>query len=298
MKTRDAVALVRTGQWVACKQYLAGLSAEGAYESIKFLFEACPLDLDLSGVADGAQDVLGLTLLGALHFGVGKRHRGMGMASGVGDAQANRYFIHLLEAKDVLDAALSADRHNGLAAAFNMAVAIDAWEGDQKALAEARLLDAENVPLSGYVNLLQANLEKWGGSHDVMFRIARSRMRPETPMQYMLIARAHWERQLFYVAFDETPGARTLGARYFEGEPLQDLKEASRMILGHRDADPAEQRLANSWLALAMAAAGRNKLAVPHLDRIKGHDEPSAWGLFNGPAWMTKAKIRWKAMMG
>ena len=298
MKTRDAVALARAGNWAPYKQYLAGLTPEGAYESIKFLFEACPLDIGLERVADGARDVPGLTLLGALHFGIGKRHRGSGVASGVGDSQANRYFAHLLQAKDALDAALAAERHDGLAAAFLMAVAIDPWEEDQRALAEARLLDAHAVPLSGYMNLLQANLEKWGGSHEVMFRIARSRMRPETPMQYMLIARAHWERQLFYLAFDDAPGARGLGVRYFGGEPLQDLKEASRVILAARDADPAEQRLANSWLALGMAAAGRNGLAVPHLDRVKGHDEPSAWNFLPGPAWLSKAGIRWKAVRG
>ena len=298
MKSRDVLAQAAKGQWGPYKAWLATQTPEAAYESIKFVYEACPLDTDIRAVADGDDDVLGHALAGALHFGIGKRHRGMGVAEALTGDQIDPYLRHSFLAQGAIDAALEADRHNGLAAAFNMALAIDPWEEDQKARAEAVLLEARDVPLSGYMNLLTAYLEKWGGDHDTMFRIARSRMRPDAPMQYALIAKAHWERYLFYVAFDDAPDARRKAAGYFSGEVMDELREASRAVLGGRDADPAEQRLANSWLAFTLSRAGRNRSAVPHLDRIRGHVEPSVWAVLRGPPALVKAIIRYRALFG
>ncbi len=297
MKARDVLALAAKGQWGAYKAWLKTQAPEAAYESIKFVYEACPLDTDVRAVVDGDDDVLGLALAGALHFGIGKRHRGMGVAATLTEDQIDPYFQHSILAQGAIDAALAADRHDGLAAAFNMALAIDPWEEDQKARAEAVLLEARDVPLSGYMNLLTAFLEKWGGDHDTMFRIARSRMRPEAPMQYALIAKAHWERYLFYIAFDEAPDARQRAINYFSGEVMDELREASRAVLAGREADPAEQRVANSWLAFTYSRAGRDKQAVPHLDRIKGHNEPAVWALLPGSPAITKAMIRFRALL-
>lgn len=296
MKTRDVLAYAAGGQWAPYKAWLKTQTPEGAYESIKFVFEACPLTTDPRAAIDGEDDVLGLTLAGALHFGIGKRHRGGDVAANLTDDQVHPYMAHQFMAQSALDAALAADRHNGLAAAISMAVAIDPFEEDHKAKAEAVLLDARDVPLSGYMNLLTAYLEKWGGDHDTMFRIARSRMRAETPMQYTLIAKAHWERYLFYIAFDDSPGAHQAALTYFSGQVMDELREASRTVLGGRSEDPAEQRLANSWLAFTLSRAGRHRQALPHLDRIKGHYEPATWGVLRHPPVVSKALVRMQAM--
>ncbi len=296
MKPRDALALAAAGQWAPYKAWLKTQTPEGAYESIKLVYEACPLDMDPRAAVDGDGDVLGLALAGALHFGIGKRHRGMDVAARLTEDQIEPYVAHQFWARDALDAALAADRHNGLAAAFAMAVAIDPLTEDHKAKAEAAVLDARDVPLSGYMNLLTAYLEKWGGDHDTMFRIARSRMRPEAPMQYALIAKAHWERYLYYIAFDDAPDARQRALTYFSGAVMDELREASRAVLAGRAEDPAEQRLANSWLAFTLSRAGRYKQAVPHLDRIKGHYEPSTWSVLRHPPGVSKALIRLQAL--
>lgn len=116
-------------------------------------------------------------------------------------------------------------------------------------------------------------------------------------MQYALIAKAHWERYLYYAAFDDAPDARQRAATYFRGDVMNDLREASQAILGARDADPAEQRLANSWMAFVFSRAEQYKSAVKHLDCIKGHNEPSVWRLVRGSPGMTKAMIRWQALL-
>ncbi len=292
----QTVAAISKGQWQPLKAFVAQASPEASYERIKMAFDACPMDLDLSGVVAGPDDLIGLTILGAFLMGIGKRHRGMNVAAAVKEKQAMLYMQHLFEAKEALDAALAIDRRFGLAAAFNMAVAMDEWEEGQKDQAEAILLDARDVPLSGYGNLLQARLEKWGGSHAVMFRIARSRMLSDAPAQNMLIARAHWERWLYYAAFDESDQAAEMAAAYFTGEVLDDLRAASEAVLDARS-DPAELRLAHGWLAFVLSEAGQHKRAVRHLDRIKGHNDPSVWFFGRTPPPVTKGLIRLKAML-
>lgn len=298
MTPNAAIALVAGGRWSDYKRWLASVSPEAAYESIKLVFEGCALGINLDGVADGPDDVLGLTVMGAMYYGIGKRHRGGAQASAVSEAQADRYVERLIVAKSLLEDALAIDRRYGLAAAFYMLVATDELEEGQKDNAEAILLDAENVPLSGYMNLLIARLEKWGGSHGDMFRIARSRLRPDLPMQAALIARAHWERELFYSAFDDEPGAAGMAEVYYQGEVGDELMEASRLVLAAGNADASEARVADSWLAFALGRAGRYKQAVRHLDRLKGYEDPSVWKILVAPPWLTKGLIRLQAMMG
>lgn len=296
MNSGQAIAAISRGHWQALKTFVAQASPEAAYELIRMTYEACPMGLDLSGAVAGPDDLIGLTIAGAFLFGIGKRHRGMGQASAVGEKQAERYAQYLFEAKDALDAALAIDRRFGLAAAFNMAVAVDEWEDGQKDQAEAILLDARDVPLSGYVNLLQARLEKWGGSHADMFRIARSRMLGDAPAQNMLIARAHWERWLFYAAFDDSGRGPEMASAYYTGEVMDDLTAASEAILTAHS-DPAELRLAHGWLAFVLSEAGQHKQAVKHLDRIKGHNDSSVWFFKSTPPAVTKGLIRLKAML-
>jgi hypothetical protein len=298
MDSRQAIAFITQGKWQPVKDFMAQASPETAYELIRLSYEACPMTVDPNGAVSGGGDTVGLTLAGAFHFGIGKRYRGAGGAAQLTEKQYVPYVQHLHESKAALEAALSIDRHYGLAAAFNMAVAIDELEDGQKDMAEAILLDARNVPLSGYLNLLQARLEKWGGSHEDMFRIARSRMLYDVPMQHALIARAHWERYLFYAVFDDSGKGTDTAAVYFNGQQVvDDLDAASSAVLNAKGADPAEQRLAHSWLAFALSEAGKYKQAVRHLDRIKGHDEPSVWLFNNLPPALAKASIRLKAMV-
>jgi hypothetical protein len=296
MNFKQAVAAISNGQWQGVKAFVAGASPEAAYELIRTAYDACPTAIDVDAAIGGPDDLVGLTVAGAFHFGIGKRHRGMRAAAEVREKQAVLYIERLYRARTALDDALALDRRYGLAAAFAMAVASDELEDGQKDQAEAVLLDARDVPLSGYVNLLQARLEKWGGSHADMFRIARSRMLADAPMQHILIARAHWERYLYYAAFDDSEQASEMAEVYFTGDVMDDLKAASDAVLNGRDADPAEQRLANGWLAFVLSQAGQYKRAVRHLDRIRGHNDPAVWFFYTLPPVLAKASIRLKAM--
>lgn len=292
MQTQHALTLAQSGQWQTLKTQLTALSPQAAYELIEAIGDACSLTLSLDGLVEGPEDILGLTVAGALLRSIGHRHRGYNTADKTSENQFELYYERLVQAKAALERALSIDRRNGLAAAVYMAISTDPIEEGQKEIAEARLLDAENVPLVGYMNLLKANLEKWGGSHEDMFRIARSRLGSDQPLQSALIAYAHYEREMFYAHFDDSPEAAKLASQYYSGAVLEELRSASRVILDAREVDPAEQRLADSWIALALGGAGESKQALRHINRQKGYTG-GAWRQINRPGvWKFMQKMQ------
>ncbi|MDC7675303.1 hypothetical protein [Asticcacaulis machinosus] len=278
MKLKTAIAFVRKGQWAQLKHLVASLSPEAAYELIKLIYAQIDMKTSFAGLVDSPDDVLGNTILGGILFGIARRHRGGGTFVEVTPERFARYRDVLEDSEACLRQALDIDRSFGLAAAFFMAVNMDPNEDVERDIAEARLLAADNVPLSGYMNLLLARCEKWGGDHDTMFRIGRAHMNPDKPSYYALITRAHWERHFYYAAFDEAPNADRLAERYFQQpEVIRDLKEASDSVLSANLADPAEIRLANGWLLFTFIRACKWKLARQHLQALKGFEDPSIW---------------------
>lgn len=294
MHATDGISWAQSGQWQTLKAALRESTPQGAYEWLEMIGAGCPLTLSFDGCVESADDVLGLTIAGALLRSVGHRYRGSRSADETSETQFERYYSYLVQAKNALEQALNLDRHNGLAAAVYMLISTDPVEDGQKEIAEARLLDARNVPLAGYMNLLKANLEKWGGSHEDMFRIARSRLGKDPPLQSALIAYAHVERELFYSMFDESPEAAQLAKQYYQGAVLDGLRTASQIILKAHDVDPAEQKLADSWMIIALTYGGETKLALRHLRRQKGY-KGGAW-LQIGNATLFKFILRLKGI--
>lgn len=298
MHAKQALAHIRQQDWGPLKAFITSATPETAYELIRLSYEKCPLDTPLDSAISYKADVAGLILSGGLRFGISRRHRGMGTGASLSESQIENYYYHLNIALDVLSEALKHDRHNGLAAAFYMAANIDPFDSDQRKLAEARLLNARNVPLSGYLNLMQAHMAKWGGSHEDMFRIARARLTPDTPCQYALVARAHYEQYLYYGLFDDSPEADQRFNTYFDRTVEAELKTASESVLSATAQEPAELRLAHGWLAFTLSEAGLNRLAARHLKALKGFEDPSIWKLNILPPKVKKGLIYTRALLG
>ncbi|EGF90122.1 hypothetical protein ABI_31350 [Asticcacaulis biprosthecium C19] len=298
MDVSKVVQHLRAGRWQAVKDTIAAASPEGAYELIKLLGYKIDPRTDLNPSVSDPDDTAGLILKGGLAFTLASRARNGAPPDQMSDGQVGDYFGGLTMANDALSRAWQMTG-SGLAAAFAMGCAINPLEDGQKARAEADLLGADGVPMSGYMNLMMALAEKWGGTHDDMFRVARSRLDPERPGSAALIARAHFERRLFYQAFDESADAAEQAEHYYRGSAGEEIGAASRLLLTARPGgDPAELRLAHSWLALAFFEGDRHQLAARHLDALKGYEDPTIWGLFNLPPIAIKGLIRFNAMTG
>lgn len=298
MDVKQALAHIRQRNWEPLKAFIASTSPETAYELIKLCYEICPLDTPLNAAIANKNDVPGMILSGGLRFGLSRRHRGMDTANSLSESQIENYYYHLNIALDVLSEALKQSPDNGLAAAFYMAANVDPFDEDQQKRAEAYLMDARDVPLSGYMNRLQAHTAKWGGSHEAMFRIARARLTPDTPCQYALVARAHYEQYLYYGLFDDSPEADQRFNTYFDHAVETELKTASEAVLSATAQEPAELRLAHGWLALTLSEAGLNRLAARHLKALKGFEDPSIWKLNRLPAKLKKGLIYTSALFG
>lgn len=298
MNAKQALAHIRQRNWEPLKAFITVATPETAYELIKLCYDACPLDTPLNAAIANKNDVPGMILSGGLRFGVSRRHRGMDTAARLSECQIENYYYHLNIALDVLSETLKQAPNNGLAAALYMAANIDPVDKDQQNRAEAYLLDAHNVPLSGYMNRLQAHMAKWGGSHEAMFRIARAGLTPDTPCQYALVARAHYEQYLYYGLFDDSPDADQRFNTYFDHTVETELKTASEAVLSATAQEPAELRLAHGWLMLTLSEAGLNRLAARHLKALKGFEDPSIWKLNRLPPKLKKGLIYTSALFG
>lgn len=301
-KTKLAAIIRAAGSqdWQPLRETISAATPEEAYQWLKWVAEDSDINLSLKGLA-ADDDALGLTLAGALTYFFAIRVRAGALPQAMSEEQALSTYDGHEQARVLIDKALTLAPEDGLAAAFAMGSAIDPWDEDHKDRAEAVLYGARNVPMSGFMNLLSARAEKWGGSHEEMFAVARRPFDPDRPGAAALIARAHVERFLFYAVFDEAPDAKQQAGRYFSGEVIRELSDASDRVLGARAGDPAELQLAHGWLALSAVFIGQSryaKRAVRHLQKLGGYIDPGIWGMLNIPVWRVKLRLHMLALFG
>lgn len=297
MDLAQTIALVKKRQWQPIKAWLAQATPETAYERLKYLaYQIGPADIE-GPIATLQTDHYGSVLQSALLYFLGGRARGGRLPGKMSDRQTFDYTYGLFAAHEGLIACLDANPDFGLAAAFEMGCAIDPFDDEHKDRAEAQLLRSTAVPLSGYMNLMMARSAKWGGDHATMFRVAHSRVDAARVGTFALIARAHFERRLFYMAFDEAPDASQRYHSYYDRDVMAELLDASATVCAASGQDAAEVRLADTWLAMTMMDAGKNRTAVKHLDRLGKFEDPTAWYIFNN-AKMLRLMTRINAWVG
>ncbi len=294
MTPRQAEDSIARGDWQALKAAISDMTPEGAYELLKLTAHGLRKAINLDAAVRAPDDLVGHIVQGGMAYFLSGRARGGALPNAMSETQTFDYISGLAMANDAIRRALRIDADSGLANAFFTGCAIDEFEEGQKDEAASLIAQAQGVPVSGYLNLVAARSEKWGGSHDDMFRAARSYFDPSRPGTAALIAKAHFERRLYYTAFDTSPDARHNYRTYFSPDVMDELNAASAAVLKAGSGDPAELRLANNWLALVFAWGNKNNAAVKHLDRIKGGEDPTIWSIMNNPgALKRRARGSW-----
>ncbi len=297
MDLAQTITLAKKREWQPIKAWLAQATPETAYERLKYLaYHIGPSDIE-GPIVTSQSDHFGTVLRSALLYFLALRGRAGRLPGKMSDRQTFDYSYGLFAAHEGFIACLDANPDFGLAAAFEMGCAIDPFDDEHKDLAEAQLLRSASVPLSGYMNLMMARSEKWGGDHATMFRVARSRRDAARVGTFALIARAHFERRLYYMAFDEAPDASERYHSYYDRDVMAELLDASATVCTATGQDAAEVRLADTWLSVTMMDAGKNRTAVKHLDRLGKFEDPTAWYIFNN-AKMLRFMTRINAWAG
>lgn len=276
-------------EWADFKSYLRNLPPETAFVILRVLGEQLPIDNDLEAAIDGSADVWGHIVAGAALMVRATRIRGMDTADRVKEENWQSYFAYRERAEQLLRFVLIHNPENGLAAAWFMAAAVDS-DDVVKAEASDFLQASENVPISGYSRLLSANTEKWGGSHESMWQIARQFAEVKWPWSSALIAKAHYEQWLYLEMMDERPAAEYEAAQYFQSAAIRDeLRNISSAIRTAQTDDPYEAVFAHDVLAAVLAEAKMRKAAAEHLRQVGKFGDPAL--LTGGPSWR-RALIR------
>ncbi len=278
-----------SAEWASFKIYLGELPPETAFVLLRVLGERLPFGVDLETAVNDASDVPGLIVAGAALMVRATRIRGMDTADRVEDQAWERYFMCREQAEQFLRNAVTVQPENGLAASWLMANAVDSDE-DVKSKAYGILTKAANVPISGYSKLLSANTEKWGGSHDAMWQVARDCANVRWPWSAALIAKAHYEQWLYLDMMDDRPVAQYEADAYFGSQVIRDelLNISSAINNAHSD-DPYEAVFAHDVLAAVLAEAGFRKAAAEHLRHVGKFGDPA---LLTGGPWWRRSLIR------
>lgn len=279
--------------WAALKRDCAGLPPESAFVLLRVMGERLPLSADAEAAMDNGADVAGLVVAGAALMGRAVRIRGMDTADQVDDNAWGSYLTARNRAGQLLRQAVIRQPANGLAAAWLMAAAVDS-DAETKAEAAAALGRTTNVPISGYSRLLSAHTEKWGGSHEAMWQIARTHARISAPWSAALIAKAHYEHWLYLDMMDERPVAQYEADGYFRDPAIRrELLDISEAINTASSDDPYEAVFAHDVLAAVLAEAGEKRAATAHLRRAGAFGDPA---LLTGGPWWRRSLVR--AMKG
>ena len=159
----------------------------------------------------------------------------------------------------------------------------------------AELLDAACALDPGHyvahAHALTYRCEKWFGSHDEMFALAReaSAGAPDGSRLHGLVARAHVERWFYARAWDEDPDADRLLR-----EAADELRASSRrsVLAPGYPMTPASVEDRN-WIAVALWKAGCLNEAGEVLRTLRGELTDFPWAWLGRPApWMYRTALR------
>ncbi len=271
--------------WAGFKAGLKSAPPETAFVLLRVLGEQLPLTADPELAIENASDAGGLIVAGAALMVRATRIRGFAVADEVDEDSWSPYFACRSRAEQALRAALELRPHDGVAAAWLMATAVDA-DDELKSEAADILRGAEDVPISGFSKLLSANTEKWGGSHAAMWKIARECATLRAPWTSALIGKAHYEQLLYLEVMDERPEAAGEAKRYFQDPAVrEEIMQISAAITDAATGDPYEAVYAHDVLAAVFVDARMSKAAAGHLRKVGRFGDPAL--LTGGPWWQS-----------
>ena len=269
--------------WAAFKSVLKEAPPETAFVLLRVMGERLSMEADPEWAIEDASDVEGLTIAGAALMVRATRLRGMDTADQVAVDSWAPYLACRDRAEEILRAAIDLRPGNGLAAAWFMASAVDSDDETKDQAAEV-LNGADDVPISGYSKLLSARTEKWGGSHEAMWLVARRYAAVRAPWTKALVAKAHYEHWLYLAMMDERPEAAREAGIYFSNPVIcNELVQISEEISTAPPRDPYEVVYAHDVLAVVLAEARMRRAAAAHLRKVGKHGDPAL--LTGGPAW-------------
>lgn len=287
-----ALKRLEAADWTGLLSLIQELPPQSAYVTMQLLADAAPFSADVSPLiaAEGAWE---LTLAGALLHGRALRFRGLGQADTVSEDQWEMYLPTLAHAQELLAEANRKKPELGLAAAWRVTAFVDASE-EEKDEAEMALRQSSGIPVSGLSRLITMRSEKWGGSHEEMWKVVADYAESDPPGSLGLIAKAHFEHWLWFAAFDEDPEGPAKAYAYFRNTEVQgDLRDASlRVIAAESSRDPRAILFADNAFAVTFWSARSVGQARPHLQRMGKHMDRTLWLFDNPRAELNRARLR------
>lgn len=135
--------------------------------------------------------------------------------------------------------------------------------------------------LYGEIDYLVASCEKWLGSHDKMFEhaFAVAARYPHSPEAGAMMAAAHFERLLYYAAFDQD-GAKA-ESYITDAKVLGELRTASRRVMSASSHDHPDYIVAHNIFAAAFYYFDCIADAKPHFDHMGEQVLPYPWRHFS-----------------
>jgi hypothetical protein len=284
-RLRGLKTQLKAGQWMEAKAYLSALKDPDALSAtIEILSEGPgPVPID-AWVKAEPHSALPLLLRGRNRIYWAWEARGGGTANTVTDDGLRAFVQRLALAEDDLRAAASLDANDATAYGYLLIVG----RGLSHSLEECQALFKEATArcpthLRSHQTWLVRQCEKWGGSHDAMFALARDAhaSAPEGSRLHALLAQAHAERFLFGCSFDEDPAFQTY---YKRPEVVEELRAAYRACFasGRHTHKLLDTQLRNEF-AFGFYLGGQDDLAKPLLLAIGDGFTQFPWGFLDQP---------------
>jgi len=281
----------RAGDWDGLKRKAMMLSVHGAHEAVRDIAENAGLRSPLDGLIEPEGHSIGTVLAGGILRYRAWRIRGGYLAEDTPGSTMQAYGDVLLEATDMLDAALAVAPRDPLACGFRSSISVEE-DHDGKRAALKRVQEADGDIAAGALgDVLSAWTYKWGMSQDDMWDAFARLHVPDRIATLALVPQAHWEQQTYYRWFDRKAGRA--GKYYRAAAVRQALAEASdRALEAPADTDAALLRYIDSWMARVFVDAGDSARARAHFGRLGRHVEVAAWS--NGLGLMSnESRFRW-----
>lgn len=279
----------KLGRWEDITSILNNSTNEEAYELIKFIAYSLDPSKDYKKVLE-SKNINSILCGGILYFLAIKARKGL-TPDLMSDKQIDLYESLLIGSYEIFESKLSLNSSSGLVAAFYAGLSINEIYEGMKSDADNIVRNAQNVPISGYINLLSSKSQKWGGSHAEMFAIANEFFDEKRPGTAALIARAHFEKVLYMEAFEENPNQDKLTNDYIS-QISEELFDASNIVLNSK-INNAELRFANGEFALTLGCLDLFRQASKHLSVLRNFHDPYIWSTLQNAKLF---KIYWKFM--
>lgn len=283
--------LQQRGSYRALARYLAAeTDSAGRQLCIEVVGRDLPRnDIVMQWVKEHPQDANAHVVAGTQAVRLAWQARSGARASFVREDQWRGFADYLYLAQELLDRAVQLAPGDPMAHASLIVVDCGMGRSTDVAMARmAKIRKSDPAHFLGYTNLLMICCEKWCGSHDLMFKIARSPnlAKPGRENLGALIPMAHTERTLF-----EPYGVRK--AYWAGAEIASEIADAFDKGIGRAgfQGDALTPMAANSFAGAFYVIKDRERCRRAH-QILDGHFYDRAW-LYHGDKRAFRASRAW-----